>query len=150
MALFAGGRYLRGQLRGSNFFDDEGSLSFWGFEGEHDGEDVKAGFKARVERVDAEGMLTEGERRDVVEESVEIMRWLVEVVRELEVAVPMRVRGGGGSGSGSVSEEGASEKSRVLGLPGSVLRVVGGFGRSVVERLGYGHGSAAAAASPLA
>ena len=108
MALFSGGRYIRGRLRragvgfwngwgggggcGGGMVGDDGDddekgdvvdryLGFWTFEGEEDGEDLKAEFKERFAAV--EGMLTEGEREEVVREAVFVMRSVTEVVVEI-------------------------------------------------------------------
>lgn len=101
MALFSGGRYIRARLRGAGvgFWrgGDEGGmddgkgdgvdrfLGFWTFEGSEDGEDIKAEFKSRFAAV--EGTLTEGEREEVVQEAVFIMRSMIELVMEISEVV---------------------------------------------------------------
>jgi len=95
LALFSGGRYLRSQLRAANTqswrlgpapdLDSDAPLQFWCFDGDEDGEDLKAEFKARVKGL--EGQLTAEERREVVQEGVEVMRRLVEVVEEIAAGV---------------------------------------------------------------
>ncbi len=100
MALFSGGRYIRARLRGAGagfwdkgvegergLGDDEkeagvdGYLGFWTFEGEEDGEDLKAEFKDRFASV--EGILTEAEKEEVVQEAVFIMQSMIDVVVEI-------------------------------------------------------------------
>ena len=102
MALFSGGRYIRARLRqaGAGFWgegerrmgndDEKGDavdrcLGFWTFEGEEDGEDFKVEFKARFASV--EGMLTEVEKEEVVQEAVFIMHSITAVVVEISEAV---------------------------------------------------------------
>ncbi|KAL1619823.1 hypothetical protein SLS54_006421 [Diplodia seriata] len=95
MAVFAGGRWIRGQLRGAGrefwvggargiAFDTLGErgLAFFSFDGDADGEDVKAAFKARL--AEAEALLDEGQRRDVVEEAQRIFEWSIALVEELD------------------------------------------------------------------
>ncbi|OMP87967.1 hypothetical protein BK809_0008061 [Diplodia seriata] len=105
MAVFAGGRWIRGQLRGAGreFWeagkgegDGEGArargidfdtlgergLAFFSFDGDADGEDVKAAFKARL--AEAEALLDEGQRADVVEEAQRIFEWSIALVEELD------------------------------------------------------------------
>ncbi|KAL9067111.1 MAG: hypothetical protein Q9161_007103 [Pseudevernia consocians] len=107
MALFSGGRYIRARLRGAGvgFWegrgveeeedeDDDGKgdaavvdgyLGFWTFEGEEDGEDLKVEFKRRFASV--EGVLTEGEKEEVVREAVFVMQSMTGVVEEIREAV---------------------------------------------------------------
>ncbi|KAM0801929.1 hypothetical protein BDR22DRAFT_961956 [Usnea florida] len=103
MALFSGGRYIRARLRGAGvgfwragdgvmMVDDDGEggevdgyLGFWTFEGSEDGEDIKVEFKTRFAAV--EGTLTEGERQEVVQEAVFIMRSMIELVMEISDVV---------------------------------------------------------------
>ncbi|GME28772.1 Heme oxygenase [Neofusicoccum parvum] len=92
MAIFSGGRWIRAQLAGAGegFWGGVGGgeglgergLAFWSFEGEADGEDVKAAFKARLEGV--EGLLSAEQRREVVEEAGRIFEWSIELVEELD------------------------------------------------------------------
>lgn len=99
LALFNGGRWIRSQLlfpnRGtspssSQFWPavspnaEAGCLTFWQFDGDQDGTDVKTIFKSRFETLAAE--LTDLERQDVVEEAVEIFKICVGIVEELDVA----------------------------------------------------------------
>lgn len=109
MAIFSGGRYIRAKLKsaGEDFWvrtppfesvknsngheatelDEPANwpLSFWNFLGSSDGEDLKADYKSRVEEI--ERILTLKEREDVINEAVEIMKKLLEIVREIEMAV---------------------------------------------------------------
>lgn len=104
MAVFSGGRWIRSQLTtaGEDFWrsatsDDkntesekeeeqvsleEKGLSFWNFDGEHDGEDIKAEFKRRLAA--AEQLFTPDERIDVIEEAKEIFRLSATLVDELD------------------------------------------------------------------
>ncbi|KAL0253141.1 hypothetical protein SLS55_010593 [Diplodia seriata] len=109
MAVFAGGRWIRGQLRcaGREFWvggdaagEGEGhgngarargidfdtladrGLAFFSFDGDADGEDVKAAFKARL--AEAEALFDEGQRADVVEEARRIFEWSIALVEELD------------------------------------------------------------------
>lgn len=94
MAVFSGGRWIRaGLLRvGDDFWPaqtpedgislKERGLSFWHFPGVHDGEDIKAEFKLRLE--EAEHLFTDGQRVDVIEEAKSIFQLCAEVVYELD------------------------------------------------------------------
>lgn len=94
MAVFSGGRWIRaGLLRaGDDFWPARGTdestdlqdcgLSFWHFPGAHDGEDIKAEFKARLEG--AEALFTPDERVDVIEEAKNIFQLCAEIVSELD------------------------------------------------------------------
>jgi heme oxygenase len=100
MAIFSGGRWIRGQLAntgpefwiGRHAVGDESrdqlgkkevpGFTFFSFEGEDDGEDVKAEFKARL--LQAETLLSEQERQEVVEMAVELFRRSIELVGELD------------------------------------------------------------------
>ena len=95
MALFSGGRYIRAKLRQAvpEFWPgleaqestvDE-YLAFWTFEGNEDGKPIKAEFKRRFAEV--EGVLTGGEKDDIVHEAVCIMQFMVGVVEEIATAV---------------------------------------------------------------
>lgn len=109
MAIFSGGRYIRAKLNspGEDFWDNalplesgknkygrgaaevEGPenwpLSFWNFSGSSDGEDLKADYKFHVGEL--ERILTLEEREEIIGEAAEIMKRLLEIVREIEVAV---------------------------------------------------------------
>lgn len=121
MAVFSGGRWIRGQLveAGREFWKGGGvvegmdggnggtgelcegggvlerrewerfGLSFFYFDGEEDGEDIKAEFKRRLG--DADALLTAEQRRDVVEEAKEIFSRSVLLVEELDelLATPL-------------------------------------------------------------
>ncbi|KAF2817267.1 heme oxygenase-like protein [Mytilinidion resinicola] len=102
MAVFSGGRWIRGELRkgGEEFWRkggaqsggeaekkevvplDEAGLSFLCFPGLDDGEDIKAEFKSRLAA--AEELFTPQEREDVIQESQEIFRYSVGLVEELD------------------------------------------------------------------
>lgn len=98
MALFSGGRYIRGKLHG---VEEEGfwvqgpnarpasgavtviPLSFWDFPTDtHDGEDLKIEFKTRVQTI--ESSLSPAQRKDITDEAIEIMMQLLEIVREID------------------------------------------------------------------
>jgi heme oxygenase len=97
MAIFSGGRWIRQQLAntvpefwtGRDGGDGHDQLStkfpgftFFSFDGEADGEDVKAAFKARL--LEAETLLSEQERKEVVEMSVELFRRSIQLVGEID------------------------------------------------------------------
>ena len=90
LAIFSGGRYLRAQLRRANAQawdigqDSDASMQFWCFEGDQDGEDIKSEFKIRFGS--ASTLLTDRERKEVVDEAMEIMKRMIEVVTEIESA----------------------------------------------------------------
>ncbi|KAI9711803.1 MAG: heme oxygenase [Bogoriella megaspora] len=90
MAIFSGGRWIRQQLldAGPDFWghaqDAEAmqGVEFLHFDGEEDGEDIKAEFKRRL--ADAENVFDEQQREDVIAEAQEIFRRCVEMVEELD------------------------------------------------------------------
>ncbi|OJD30461.1 heme oxygenase [Diplodia corticola] len=109
MAVFAGGRWIRGQLveGGRGFWENSSSgvdfdglgergLAFFGFEGDCDGEDVKGVFKERLGEV--EGLLSEAQRAEVVEEARAVFEWSIALVEELDglLDTPEDVVAGGG------------------------------------------------------
>jgi len=57
-------------------------LSFFDFDGDEDGEDIKREFKKRI--AEADGLLTEREKEDIIEEAKEIFRFMVELVNEMD------------------------------------------------------------------
>lgn len=57
-------------------------LSFFNFIGAEDGEDIKLDFKKRI--AEAEVLLTEGEKEDIIQEAQDIFRFMVEMVEELD------------------------------------------------------------------
>jgi len=93
MALFSGGRYIRAKLlqAGPKFWnrasgekgrgDVDDVLTFWTFDSDEDGEDIKAVFKTRFAEV--ENHLTEAEREEVVQEAVHIMEAVHGVIEEI-------------------------------------------------------------------
>ncbi|PWY69027.1 heme oxygenase-like protein [Aspergillus sclerotioniger CBS 115572] len=98
-ALFNGGRWIRGLLcdAGPKFWGlEEGQLhvwkegryppplSFWQVEGERGGDDggVRDEFRMRV--VEADEFLTEGERQEILDETLEIFKWCERITRELD------------------------------------------------------------------
>ncbi|KAH6625216.1 hypothetical protein C7974DRAFT_313284 [Boeremia exigua] len=99
MAVFSGGRWIRaGLLRAGNDFwpsthEEDGAtlqergLAFWHFPGLHDGEDIKAEFKLRLE--EAEHLFSDDQRVDVIEEAKSIFQLCAEVVDELDDLVSL-------------------------------------------------------------
>lgn len=79
-------------------------LGFWTFEGDEDGEDIKAEFKARF--ADVEGTLTEGEREEVVKEAVFIMQSMIGVVGEISEVL--------GTGASSVAGQPVGNGERTV------------------------------------
>lgn len=98
LALFNGGRWIRSQLLSTtlltsctshkSFWPDghpaEECLTFWHFDGDQDGEDIKNDFKARFEAVASQ--LGDEERQDVVDEAVEIFKMCAVIVEDLDRA----------------------------------------------------------------
>lgn len=90
MALFNGGRWIRDQLNqgGPDLWGSHTQsfnidcLSFWNFEGELDGEDIKDDFKARFNK--AVAVLDDTERQDVIDESVRIFETCSQMVAWLD------------------------------------------------------------------
>ncbi|CAO2651730.1 Nn.00g000130.m01.CDS01 [Neocucurbitaria sp. VM-36] len=97
MAVFSGGRWIRaGLLRappgfwpatreeetGARVGLEEKGLSFWHFVGAHDGEDIKAAFKASLAA--AEELFTPDERVDIIEEAKSIFQLCATLVDELD------------------------------------------------------------------
>ncbi|KAL1303803.1 hypothetical protein AAFC00_000266 [Neodothiora populina] len=98
MAIFSGGRWMRQQFvrAGPSFWDageNHGAsfgspqtpvpgFSLFYFEGEEDGQDIKADFKARLEL--AERLLSAQERSDIVSEAKKIFEMCVELVGRLD------------------------------------------------------------------
>lgn len=97
MAVFSGGRWIRGGLlrAGDSFWPSttkgeavalqERGLSFWHFAGPHDGEDIKAEFKLRLE--EAEHLFSDDQRVDVIEEAKAIFQLCADLVYELDETV---------------------------------------------------------------
>ena len=96
MALFSGGRYIRSTLHraGQDFWIGPSSekthelndmLSFWAFDGEQDGEDIKADLKRRF--AETEAWLSEEQKEEVVREGVFIMETMCDVVQEIALVV---------------------------------------------------------------
>ncbi len=74
----------------SNLHDAQFGYSFLSFDGEADGEDIKADFKQRLACV--EDVLSPEERRDVVAEAQQVFRFSILLVREIDEYV-VRTRG---------------------------------------------------------
>jgi len=104
MAIFSGGRWIRQQLTnaGPEFWTGEPAaatdekkalmgtpalpgFSFLSFEGEQDGEDIKAEFKSRL--AETEALLTENERQDVIEAAQELFDHCIRLVGDLDKSV---------------------------------------------------------------
>ncbi|KAK4546326.1 hypothetical protein LTR36_002003 [Oleoguttula mirabilis] len=104
MAIFSGGRWIRQQFAnaGPEFWTGEPGValaekqdktdvpgfSFLSFEGEEDGEDLKADFKARL--VDTEVLLTDQERQEVIDGAHELFDHCIQLVGELDRKVARR------------------------------------------------------------
>lgn len=112
MALFSGGRYIRGRLRDAfaapfptplpantninntdspdsqTERDERAGLSFWDFPSDTDGEDLKLLYKSRIAILSPS--LTPQEHVDIVNESVEIMIRLTDIVREVADTIPAK------------------------------------------------------------
>ncbi|WPG99700.1 Hypothetical protein R9X50_00251900 [Acrodontium crateriforme] len=100
MAVFSGGRWIRGQLAqaGPEFWigpsekarDDvlatSPGFSFLSFDGDKDGEDIKALFKARL--VGAETLLTPDERQDIIDSACKIFDDCITLVKYLDQKDP--------------------------------------------------------------
>jgi heme oxygenase len=101
MAVFSGGRWIRGELvkapdefwrsaaeeigKGAEAGEaplSERGLSLWNFDGEHDGEDIKAAFKAQLAEADV--FFTDDERVDIIEEAKQIFVRSAQLVEELD------------------------------------------------------------------
>lgn len=90
MAVFSGGRWIRAQLlaAGSDFWGTDNTLladvglSFFHFDGNEDGEDIKASFKSRLWAADS--ILTLEEREDVTQEAKTIFQLCEALVTELD------------------------------------------------------------------
>ena len=136
MALFSGGRYLRSQLRAANTQawqlgtspeqEPDEPLQFWCFDGDQDGEDLRAAFKARV--LSLEAHLTPEERQEVVDEGVEIMKRMITVVQEISTTV------------GAEGSEEPDYELTTLGLlwvrmllPVSMLKILGSWGLGLAK-----------------
>ncbi|KZF26554.1 heme oxygenase-like protein [Xylona heveae TC161] len=96
MALFAGGRWIRGQLRSglwptAGLLSDEKSacvpgISFFCFPGVLDGEDIKVAFKAGFVLKSAE-LLNAQEKAEIVDEARTVFRFSTLMVEELDRVV---------------------------------------------------------------
>ncbi|KAJ4351421.1 uncharacterized protein N0V89_006763 [Didymosphaeria variabile] len=98
MAVFSGGRWIRGELvkAGPDFWTSgaetgsseaaapltEKGLSLWSFPGRRDGEDIKEAFKERL--LAAETLFSDDERVDVIEEAKTIFKLCAALVHELD------------------------------------------------------------------
>lgn len=93
MAVFSGGRWIRAQLMeaGEGFWRQdahmrgplqEKGLALWNFDGDCDGEDIKAEFKSRLAGV--ENLLSLEQRQEIIEEAKEIFRFSAVLVDELD------------------------------------------------------------------
>ncbi|KAM0722146.1 hypothetical protein Q7P37_001587 [Cladosporium fusiforme] len=102
MAIFSGGRWIRAQLAGAEpeFWTSHTNagpamaektplgmpgFSFLSFDGDEDGEDVKAEYKRRL--AEGEDLLDPREREDIVEASKELFEMCIMIVKKLDVEV---------------------------------------------------------------
>lgn len=102
MALFNGGRWIRDQLvnAGPEFWFRESHneradstieatfLSFWSFDGDEDGEDIKRAFRAGFVEASRKH-LTEAEREDVIHEAKALFQHCINIVSEVDVVVAL-------------------------------------------------------------
>lgn len=124
MALFSGGRHIRFALRnaGVHFWNSLSNeerkvdeyLAFWTFDGPSDGVYLKGNFKRRF--TEAEAVLTEAEKEEVVAESVYIMQTLIVVVQEIAAVV------GGSSALLAEEERRADEASQDIPVSQLLLK----------------------------
>lgn len=137
MAVFSGGRWIRaGLLRAGDGFwppqtpEDgialaERGLSFWHFPGAYDGEDIKAEFKLSLE--EAEHLLTDDQRVDVIEEAKNIFQLCAEVVYELDDMLGSHqvALESGVNPPVQVSKEALIEKQRLIERPATPRLMLG-------------------------
>lgn len=146
MAVFSGGRWIRGELEGvaaGGFWRGEGEgkneegdgeereeeqeeegkqelrdkgLSFWYFPGEEDGEDIKKEFKARLAR--AEVVFSEEQRRDIVEEAGNIFAFCEGVVEELDTKLGTDLQVVEGAKRGAAEKKGAGGRGGKVAVSG--------------------------------
>jgi heme oxygenase len=119
MAIFSGGRWIRGGLLNAppGFWPEQGQeegledrgLSLWHFPGEHDGEDIKAAFKDRL--LGAETLFSPDERVDIIEEAKNIFRLCATLVEELDGMVATDLAK---VGAGPVAYRAAGEKESLI------------------------------------
>jgi heme oxygenase len=102
MALFNGGRWIRDQLvnAGPEFWFRKPNvekaasligpsfLSFWSFDGDDDGEDIKRAFRAEFVEASRKH-LTEAEREDVIHEAKTLFQHCINIVSEVDVVVAL-------------------------------------------------------------
>lgn len=103
MALFNGGRWIRDQLlnAGPEFWFRDGAdidkaeslissnfLSFWFFDGNEDGEDIKRAFRAGFVEASRKH-LTEAEREDAICEAKALFQHCIDIVSEVDVVVAL-------------------------------------------------------------
>ena len=122
MAIFSGGRWIRGELVGvgEDFWsanqppkvelqEQEGmlenfetlGLSFWFHPGQRDGEDINKEFRLRLR--DGDHILTASQRKDIVKEGSQIFDWCSALVEELDCLV------------GGVAKPSIEKKAQVIG-----------------------------------
>jgi len=63
-------------------------LQFFNFVGDEDGEDIKIEFKKRI--TEAELLLTQGEKKDIIAEAHHIFKFMVELIGDLDVVMGMQ------------------------------------------------------------
>ena len=104
MAIFSGGRWIRHELakagagfwtnQPETFYDEKGGqapllelpgFTFLSFDGKQDGADIKALFKSRLEKGDV--LLTEQEKREIVDVSQQLFDHCIFLVRHLDQMV---------------------------------------------------------------
>ena len=102
MALFNGGRWIRDQLvnAGPDFWFRElqneksdstirtNFLSFWSFDGDEDGEDIKRAFRAGFVQASRKHLI-KAERDDIIREAKALFQHCVNIVSEIDLVVAL-------------------------------------------------------------
>jgi heme oxygenase len=135
MAVFSGGRWIRGELmKGDEEFWRKGAsvrdlekpqslenrgLAFWNFDGTEDGEDIKMPFRAQLSA--AHELFTPEQIQDIILESQEVFNWSAKLVEELDERLGTDL--GNGTLSGQ-SGQSAEKQPRAGAASGGVLAQV--------------------------
>lgn len=106
LALFNGGRWIRQKLvdGGPQFWHknpstvekvgsavEQSFLSFWYFDGDEDGEDIKLAYRAGF--IEASKQLTEEECDDVVSEAKALFQHCLQIITEIDLVVALEKKG---------------------------------------------------------
>lgn len=130
MAVFSGGRWIRGELlkAGEEFWqrgasqpplEDKG-LAFWNFDGGQDGEDIKLLFKERLSA--AHEFFTPEQVQDIIVESQNVFKYSAKLVEELDEKLGTNLDNGTLAGQASQPVE---KMEKVGAANGSILAQVG-------------------------